>query len=68
MDTFGARSVAKHSAIGGSSTDEERLQQALLFLWNLRQRGNPQFVVINYTDRRTARGILGRKLCERMGI
>ena len=47
-------------------TDEALLIKALQYLWNLRQRGDPVFVYIDYTTRRKVRGILGRKLCRRL--
>jgi hypothetical protein len=50
------------------SSDKERLVEALLFLWDLRKRDDPGLVVINYTDRRTVRRMLGRELCEEIGL
>jgi hypothetical protein len=50
------------------SSDKERLVEALLFLWDLRKRDDPGLVAINYTDRRTVRRMLGRELCEEIGL
>jgi hypothetical protein len=49
-------------------SEQEKLEEALLFLWNLRKRHEPALVVINITDRAKARGILGRDLCKKLGI
>jgi len=48
--------------------ENEALKKALLYAWRLRDRDEPVFVVINYTDRRAIRGILGRALCKKLGI
>lgn len=46
--------------------DNDRLFKALLYLWQLRKRGDPIFVYVDYTTRRKVRDILGSLLSQRI--
>lgn len=46
----------------------KRLEEAIIYMWKLKKRNKPMFVLINYTTRRKIRDILGKEVCERLGL